>query len=45
LLDAPSFPPPIPASDDDDDADADFRPSFIGRLRRLFVRPKRGSGF
>jgi hypothetical protein len=32
---APSFPPPRP-SPTDSDPDADFRPSFIGRLKRLF---------
>ena len=34
---APSAPPP-----DDGDLDADFRPSLIGRLRRLFVKKSDG---
>lgn len=38
----PPAPPPNAASDEDD---TDFRPSFIGRLKRLFGRSKRDSGF
>jgi eukaryotic-like serine/threonine-protein kinase len=38
----PPAPPPSTVSDDDD---TDFRPSFIGRLKRLFGRSKRDSGF
>ena len=38
----PPAPPPSAVSDDDD---TDFRPSFIGRLKRLFGRSKRDSGF
>lgn len=37
----PPAPPPSAATEDDD---TDFRPSFIGRLKRLFGR-KRDSGF
>lgn len=37
-----TYPPTTPSSMTDDD-DADFRPSFIGRLKRLFGRPKRDS--
>jgi serine/threonine-protein kinase len=39
---AQSFAPVSPSAEDDD---TDFRPSLIGRLRRLFGRSKPGSGF
>ena len=40
----PPAPPPHVVSEEEDD-DADFRPSFIGKLKRLFGRSKRDSGF